>query len=347
MKDKTKQKYDKIMGDEKDKKKAKVGEMTEKELLLGRTLKKMREHRDISLEDLSKGICTPSEMAAMESGAKSSLLMTNVYLARMGKSVNKFEFYSTNAEYDQQFKREVIIELWKSDELDGAQDRLAYYDRHFHSKYNESWSYWQRLCIGMRKGKLPEKHEKIWKELVLQKMYFTEEELDYLRELARLYERQGETERVRKIYALMYSNTMAVGVFPPESGKGMDEERKLEILPQLCMDYGRFEHAQGRRTEAVAILSTAIGLLQKNMRMQLLRELLQERMGIHRELWEESKAPEEQRKTGEDAQHLIALDLVRGDMREAFRKVCWLKEEVKWENTILDNLYTILERRLD
>lgn len=344
MKDTTKQKYDKLLGDQKKKKK--VGEMTEKELLLGRTLKKMREHRQISLEDLSRGICTPSDMAAMESGTKSSLLMTNVYLTRMGKSVHKFEFYSTNEEYEQQYRRELIIDLWKSDELDSAQDRLAYYERHFRSKCNERWSWWQRLCIGLRKGKLPEKHEKVWQELVRQKLYFTEEELDYLRELARLYERQGETERVGEVYALMYSNTMAVGVFPPESGKGMDEERKLEILPQLCLDYGRFEHAQGRRTEAIRILDAAIGLLQKSMRMQLLKELLEERMEIHRELWEESGEPEEQRKTGEDTQHLIALDLVRGDMREAFRKVCWLKEEVKWENTTLDNLYIILEKRL-
>ena len=66
-----------------------VGEMTEKELLLGRTLKRIREHRQISLEDLAEGICPVSELSAMEKGTKVNLLLTSAYLLRMGKSVNR------------------------------------------------------------------------------------------------------------------------------------------------------------------------------------------------------------------------------------------------------------------
>lgn len=344
MEDEIKRKYDYLI--ESGKGGYRVGEMRAKELLLGRTLKRMRERRQIPLEELASGVCTVSDMAAMESGTKASLLLTNIYLTRMGKSMNKFEFYSTNEEYDQQYKRDLIIELWKSGELDGAQDRLAYYERHFHSKCNEQWSRWQRFCISLCKGKLPEEYRGIWQELTHQKLYFTQEELDYLWQLARLYELRGEPEQVRKIYELMYKNTMAVGVFLPEYGMGMDEERKLEILPQLCLDYGSFEYAQGRKAEAVSILDAAIGLLRRNMRMQLLDELLTQRLKIHRELWEESGDAAEQYKACEDVQHLIALDLVNSDMRAAMDKISWLRREAKWENTTLDSLYTILEKRL-
>ena len=97
MRDEIREKYGKWLGTPGDR--SKVGEMTEKELLLGRTLKRMREHRQISLEELAKGICAPSDMVAMENGIKASLLITGAYLTRMGKSINKFEFYSTNLEY--------------------------------------------------------------------------------------------------------------------------------------------------------------------------------------------------------------------------------------------------------
>ena len=48
MRDEIREKYGKWLGTPGDR--SKVGEMTEKELLLGRTLKRMREHRQIPLE---------------------------------------------------------------------------------------------------------------------------------------------------------------------------------------------------------------------------------------------------------------------------------------------------------
>lgn len=345
MKDEIREKYDRLLGNLGER--SRVGEMTEKELLLGKTLKRMREHRQISLEDLSEGICAPSDMTAMENGIKVSLLMTAAYLTRMGKSVNKFEFYSTNLEYDQQCKREHIIEVWKRGDFGAAKDYLAEYDRRFRSKFSQCWSTWQKRCVALREGALPEDHDAIWKRLFNQKLYFTQEEMDYLWELERFYEQRGDTEKVRDVYALMYRNTMATGVFLPQNGRGMDEERKLEILPELCMGYGHFEHMQGRKEEAAKILGTAISLLQKSMRMKLLQELLEERMGIYKELWEETGSACMHQKMGEDAQNLIALELLRGDMTKVRERMAWLKEEAKWESTILDNLFTVLGRLLD
>lgn len=345
MKDEIREKYNRLLG--KPGERSRVGEMTEKELLLGKTLKRMREHRQISLESLSEGICAPSDMAAMENGIKASLLMTAAYLTRMGKSVNKFEFYSTNLEYDQQCKRDHIIEVWKKDDLEAAKGYLAEYERRFRSKFSQCWSSWQKRCIMLRGGELPEDYDVIWESLTCQKLYFTQEELVYLWELKRFYEQRGDSQKVREVYALMYRNTMATGVFLPQNGRGMDEERKLEILPELCMGYGHFEHMQGRREDALKVLDTAITLLQKSMRMRLLMELLEERMNIYRELWEEGKAPEMYQRMGKDAQNLIALELLSGNMPKARGRIAWLKEEAKWESIILDNLFTVLGRLLD
>ncbi len=345
MKDEIREKYRILLGTLGENKR--VGEMTEKELLLGKTLKQMREHRQISLEDLSKGICAPSAMTATENGIKASLLMTGAYLTRMGKSVNKFEFYSTNLEYEQQCKRDNIIELWKTERLAEAGKYLAEYDRQFRSKFCGCWSKWQKYCIMLREGELPREHKEIWEELTQQKLYFTQEEMDYLWELAKLYKQKNQVEYVRQTYHLMYQNTMATGVFLPQNGRGMDEERKLEILPELCLCYGRFEHMQGRNQEAVQILSTAITLLQESMRMKWLRELLEERGKNCYELWKNEENKEAYEQMGRDMQYLIALDLVHGQMCNVLERVRWLKEEVKWENIILDNLSIDPEKLLD
>lgn len=345
MKDEVLEKYSRLLGNEEEPNR--VGEMTEKELLLGRTLKRMREYRQISLEDMSEGICAPSDMTAMENGIKASLLMTAAYLTRMGKSVNKFEFYSTNLEYSQQCKRDHIVEVWKNGELEAAKGYLAEYERHFRSKFSQRWGDWQRRCIALRGGELPGEYREVWEGLVRQKLYFTQEELDYLWELAGFYERTGEADRVHEVYALMYQNTMATGMFLPQNSKGMDEERKLEILPELCMAYGHFEHTHGRNEDALRVLDTAVELLQKSMRMKLLRELLEERMQIHRELWETTGAKQMYQGMGADAQNLIALDLVYGNIPKVYERTKWLREEIKWESTILDSLYTALEKRSD
>ncbi len=344
MRDEIREKYSKWLGTPGDR--SKVGEMTEKELLLGRTLKRMREHRQIPLEDLSKGICAPSDMMAMENGIKASLLMTGAYLTRMGKSVNKFEFYSTNLEYEQQCKRDKIVELWKTQNLEEAGKRLAEYDRHFRSKFSESWSNWQKRCIALRGDRLPEKYQEVWKELDEQRLYFTQEEMNYLWELAKYYERRKDVVHVRETYSLMYRNTMATGIFLPQSGRGMDEERKLEILPELCWSFGHFEHMQGRHAEALQILDTAIALLRGSMRMTMLKELFEERVGILRGLWENKQDLEAYGRMGKDMEYLIALDLIGDETTKALKRLHWLKEEAKWENTILDNLFTVLERRL-
>lgn len=344
MEDGLKEKYNRFLGNVEEANR--VGEMTEKELLLGRILKRMREYRQISLEDMSEGICAPSDMMAMENGIKASLLMTAAYLTRMGKSVNKFEFYSTNSEYSQQYKREHIIEVWKRGDLEAAKAYLAEYEKRFRSKFSQRWGSWQKRCIALREGILPAEHAAVWEGLEHQKLYFTQEELDYLWELAGLYGRWGDAGKVREVYALMYANTMAAGMFLPQNTKGMDEERKLEILPELCMAYGHFEHLQEQDMEALQILNTAIELLQKNMRMKLLRELVEERMNIYKGLWERTGSPEMYQGMGADAQNLIALLLVYGDMRAVREKMVWLKE-VKWESTILDSLSTVLERQSD
>lgn len=344
MEDGLKEKYDRLLGNVEGPNH--VGEMTEKELLLGRTLKRMREYRQISLEDLSEGICAPSDMAAMENGIKASLLMTAAYLTRMGKSVNKFEFYSTNSEYGQQCKREQIIEVWKRGDLEAAKLSLAEYEKHFQSKFSRRWSIWQKRCIALRGGILPEEHIAVWDGLVHQKLYFTQEELDYLWELAGFYGRRDDTGKVREVYALMYRNTMATGMFLPQNCRGMDEERKLEILPGLCMAYGHFEHLQGQEGEALQILDTAVELLRKNMRMELLKELLAERMEIYKGLWEGTGSPEMYKRMGTDAQDLVALLLVYGDREAVREKMAWLKE-VKWESTILDSLSTVLAKQSD
>lgn len=345
MKDEIREKYRILLGTPGENKR--VGEMTEKELLLGKTLKQMREYRQISLEDLSKGICAPSDMTAMENGIKASLLMTGAYLTRMGKSVNKFEFYSTNLEYEQQCKRDNIIELWKTEKLAEAEKCLEEYDRQFRSKFCGCWSKWQKYCIMLREGKLPKEHEMIWKELTQQKLYFTQEEMDYLWELAKLYEKKNEADHVRKTYSLMYQNTMAAGAFLPQNGRGMDEERKLEILPELCLCYGRFEHTQGRTKEAVRILSTAITLLQESMRMKWLQELLEERGKNYYELWKNEEDGTAYEQMGRDIQYLIALELVHGQRRSVLERIHWLRKEVKWENIILDNLSIVPEKLSD
>lgn len=344
MEDGLKEKYDRLLGNVEETNH--VGEMTEKELLLGRILKRMREYRQISLEDMSEGICAPSDMMAMENGIKASLLMTAAYLTRMGKSVNKFEFYSTNSEYSQQYKREHIIEVWKRGDLEAAKAYLAEYEKRFRSKFSQRWSIWQRRCIALREGILPEGHATVWEGLCHQKLYFTQEELDYLWELSKLYGKRNDVGKVREVYALMYRNTMTTGMFLPQNSKGMDEERKLEILPELCMAYGHFEHLQGQDLEALQILNTTVDLLRKNMRMKLLRELVEERMKIYKELWEGTGSPEMHQKMGADAQSLIALLLLYGEMGAVREIMVWLKE-VKWESTILDSLSIVLERQSD
>lgn len=315
-----------------------VGEMTEKELLLGRILKKIREHRQISQEDLAEGICPISVLATIENGTKANLLLTNILLTRMGKSSEKFEFYYTNGEYEQQREREQILELWKSDKLSEAMKQIRLYERRYKTKFNTSWSDWQRRCIMLKQDTLPKKFEQLWLELQRRKLYFTQEEWDFLWELAKMYERTEQKEKLREVYSLMYQNSVDITKISELDGHGMDEERQLEILPLLCLNYGRFEHKEEHLEEAETVLNTGIELLIRNMRLYYLRELLEERTQLCYRLWKDTKSPERYQKLVQDEQNLIALDFMYHDEEKAYQKIKWLKEELKWESTTLDNL---------
>lgn len=336
MNEEIRKKYERLLTPPDGKKR--VGEMTEKELLLGRILKNIRERRKISQGDLTEGICPISVLANIESGTKVNLLLTNALLTRMGKSAEKFEFYFTIQEYAQQHEREAIIDLWKNGNLENAEEKLAQYEKEYDTKVNERWSCWQRYSIQLRRDLPPDDFENQWQLMKQRKLYCTQEEWDFLWEAVNFYERKGQKEKAREIYALMYRDCTDDTKPSDPDGHGMDEERKLELLPLLCWKYGQFERLEGNLEAAEGILNTGIALLKRNMRLYYLREMLEERLQIYYQRWQESKAEEMYQKVGQDAQYLVVLDFAYKEKEKGFRRIEWMKEELKWESTALDNL---------
>ncbi len=337
MREEIRQRYERWIG--KPGERIKIAPLAREDYFLGGILKQMREYLRIPLELMAEGICNRSELDVMERGAKANWLVANIYLGRMGRSIGKFEFYFTEEEYQRLDKRNLIKKLWREDHLEDAEGLLAEYAGEEDTKYARYWRSWQENCIALRRGKLPENHKKIWEELEKQCLYFLPEELDYLYELADFYQCRQEEMRARKVYALMYQNAMMKGFLPGEEGK-MDEERGLEVLPKLCLQYGHFERMQGQYLEAVQILDVALLLLCRCMRTEMRRELIEERIAAMRGEQEEAGG------TKQEIRDLLTLDLVCGNIKDAEKRLCRLKEE-EWGNTILERLSAVLEKLSD
>ena len=272
MKSKIEEKYKKILGTGQI-----LNAVPEQQkFYLGCLLRKERLYRGLVMEDVAEGICLINtlhkiEKNIVEEEKKSpSYFLISSLLTRMGMSSEKFEFYYDQKEAFQEKERKQLsawekyyrknkrierltifdttLEKQNSSVKDMEQNKIfgqapiyfddtAYkqtledYKKKHRTVWEHTWADWQ-LCIAeLSCDILPKNLKNLWQELTERKLFYTKEEWQFLYALAAYMERKNEYEKANKIYFQMYQNIMK---------EGMDDERRLEVLPEFCLTYGAF-----------------------------------------------------------------------------------------------------------
>lgn len=101
----------------------------------------------------------------------------------------------------------------------------------YHVEWECVWVLWQKRIRALSQDELPEEARRTWEELFAQKLFYIQEEWEFLYALAEYFKRKKEYKITEEIYGKMYQNAVK---------PGMDDERQLELLPGFCRVYGKF-----------------------------------------------------------------------------------------------------------
>lgn len=261
---------------------------------------------------------------------------------------------------------------------------LEVYKKKHHTVWENIWADWQLRIAELSCDILPKNLKNIWQELTVRKLFYTEEEWQFLYALAAYVERKKEYEKANKVYFQMYQNAMK---------EGMDDQRRQELLPEFCLMYGTFlkdyEKMQGTGTElpilykrTEEIFLQGISINQKFGRAYFLHELLNEYFSVlcgrfytfynnkqnREEQFErnaffdflfmqyyqnlgyknEKEAREETvNKLLKYGKYLVAWEIVCGNKEKAKRIIYFMKEEIGWDCLTLEHTCAVLEKQQD
>ncbi len=238
-------------------------------------------------------------------------------------------------------------------------------------EWERIWVSWQKRIRALSQDELSEEARRTWEELLTQKLFYTQEEWEFLYALAEYYKRKKEYKKTEEIYGRMYQNAM---------GFGMDDERQLELLPEFCLIYGKFlwEHKEnGKYGEhrAQDILMHGIQLNLKFRRIYFLSDLMETYCAKRYDMLSDASKEDlrKQRKSDrkpEDSitkfleeidlkdeneikivaellqygQYLAALWMAQKKYEKAKQQLIFMKEELGWQALALDYTCGVLEK---
>lgn len=354
--------------------------------LIGDLIHSMRIRRNFIIEDVVQGICGIATLERLKHGdgeefPDSSLL--TLLFNRMGVSAEKFEFYFDKNGEERMMIRECLVK-WRQAAVAGVsflenemihvlyqrlrlekgasyEQALKAYTRKYSVTWEKRWAYWQYLIYKLASDSLIEEVRKAWEELSAWKLYYTEEEWEFLYALASYFAKVGDYENANKVYAKMYQNATG-SKNTVNYCQGMDEERQLELLPKFCLVYGGFlsEYEKMREADqkrqgvdvftvpewdAGEIFLYGIQLNCKFSRDYMLYELMEAYcLLLYGRMCNQRDAVQSLDLLRYE-QYLVALEIAQGSYMKAKKRLDFMKEELQWENTTLVHTYNVLERR--
>lgn len=129
---------------------------------VGDIVRRMREEEGMSLEQLSRGLCSSATLSRIEAGEREmDFLMASRVFQRLGYKIDKFEIYASEEELTQWDQRQRMEELAAGGQTKALEQALG--------QYQESWGEeikkkpLQRQFIKYMEG-LAKKQKKEWKE---------------------------------------------------------------------------------------------------------------------------------------------------------------------------------------
>lgn len=129
---------------------------------VGDIVRRMREEEGMSLEQLSRGLCSAATLSRIEAGEREmDFLMASRVFQRLGYKIDKFEIYASEEELTQWDQRQRMEELAAGGQTKALEQALG--------QYQESWGEeikkkpLQRQFIKYMEG-LAKKQKKEWKE---------------------------------------------------------------------------------------------------------------------------------------------------------------------------------------
>lgn len=245
---------------------------------IGQVIRKLREDKKISLELLSRGLCSVTTLCRIENENRvPDMLLTEVLLQRLGKSPDKFEIFINKEEFKLYESREEIEKLLEKEDFEQLEIKLTDYE----SKINKSNVLQQQFVKRIKAYKclkqdnkrealklLNEAIELTLPEIRLHKykeFLFGFEEIKLCTMLADVYdglELQEEAYTLRKeLYYYL-------------SGEYIDEEEKLKVFPKLTYQLAKHELESDNGEKALEVCEKGLELLCANGRLMYLPELL-------------------------------------------------------------------------
>ena len=98
----------------------------------GKFVRTTREYRDVSQEELSKGICTGSEISKIEKGQRDAgLVLQCVLMGRLNVTSASYSNYVFKDEYDKYICRENIVSAICREEYDRATSMIDEYEKNY------------------------------------------------------------------------------------------------------------------------------------------------------------------------------------------------------------------------
>lgn len=96
---------------------------------LGNTIKSIRQRRNISLQELSHGVCSVTTLSRIEANQREpDMLMASTLLERLGYHLEKYELYTSPIEFEQYNQRLEIHQLLEQNKLPEMLDKLKTYE---------------------------------------------------------------------------------------------------------------------------------------------------------------------------------------------------------------------------
>lgn len=161
------------------------GEMDKKNRF-GKFIANLRKERGITQEELSKGLCSKSEISRFERGERlPDKLMQNRFLTRLGVAPENYENFLYYKEYCRWEKRQEIIHYILDENMEKAKELLTRYFKTYDMKNPLEKQYYLAMFVQIRRYEKCEKEE--LKGLFKEALELTVPEIDILGSVNKIF----------------------------------------------------------------------------------------------------------------------------------------------------------------
>lgn len=316
---------------------------------IGKVIRNLREKQQISLEQLSKGLCSTLTLAGMECGEREiNMLLAQRILERLGHQPDTYEICNSRVELEQYKKRSEISELRNQKDFLQMEKILAKYEE----EVKQSEDNLQMQFVKSRRGILEAEKGEIEKGISLIKeaisltapewegerffqLVLGFGELELFSMLADIYEKSEEKKKAYRI-RMNLLNYLDLKFLDLKSLKSKDSIRKKGKKEQLAELYGYVVYKIvpymlecGMAQEGVEWCKKGLKIVSATFRMNYYCELLCWEGKCIEELYRHKKAGrQEVIKIYERAYYICGI-YEKWEMAQKLK--LYLKEEFDWE----------------